>query len=79
MAVLTSMLNRTRSRSGFRSSVRSSLRRAVIAASRPVSKLMSPVSPASSIVTCPLTRISSPFLVTVMVESEMLRRSSGAS
>ena len=44
VAVLTSMLNRMRSRSGFRSSVRSSLRRAVIAASNPVSKLMSPVA-----------------------------------
>ena len=53
--------------------------RAVIDASRPVSKLRSPVRPASSMVTCPPTRISSALPVTRIRESEILRRSRGAS
>ena len=48
VAVLTLTSNPHAVEDGSRSSVRSSFRRAVIAASRPVSKLMSPVNPGFS-------------------------------
>ena len=78
-AVSTLTLKRTRSRNALRCSVRSSCRRALIAASRPSSKLMSPVKPASSIVTCPPSTNVSPLLTRRMLASERLRKSSGAS
>ena len=78
-AVSTLTLKRTRSRNALRCSVRSSWRRALIAASRPSSKLMSPVKPASSIVTCPPSTNVSPLFTRRILASERLRKSSGAS